>query len=227
MFIRDIDLCNCSLVCLSWYNLIATDDIWFFKCLTNHWTEISSPVLEDPYDPFQSEIEPTFTVKWKIVYIENKTSQNHWLKGSYLKKEIKRTCKREIKRVDTNHDIKSLKNELSVRSLDKLSFENSGRKLINAHDDMILCVATDTTKIITASKDSSIRVWKSSIESGSNESIYEIILEENRSSGKHFITALDFSESHIITGSNKGCLSIWNVFNGELLCHLTKGMLFP
>lgn len=88
------------------------------------------------------------------------------------------------------------------------------------HEDSVYCLQFDKTKIITASRDRTIKVW------GLLNDNYECIktLEGHEAS----VLALKFDETRMVSGSSDTTLIVWNIQTFEMIMRLrghTAGVL--
>ncbi|OUM63678.1 hypothetical protein PIROE2DRAFT_9750 [Piromyces sp. E2] len=220
--IDDKNLNNISKVCKNWYFLSQNNSIWR-NLYEKKWGSVA--FVEEKlcqYYFYLTEFQKELNLKkvncnFQFLEILN-LLENLRLKKSniYSKESVHEAKLRNNKEIIYNYEsISGLWRAIYYLHI-KLDFNwiNKNYFIDNmiSHTDSIYCLQYDDEKIISGSRDKTIKIW----DIKTNECIKTLYGHTGS------ILSLQFDNNYLVTGSSDNTIIIWNIKNFEIIKRITK-----
>ena len=162
-------------------------------------------------------------VHWKSVYTSYMHSERRWEKLAFRVQELG-----EAKWVEKQVPVSDVKDSTAETLVQYEMVSELVHK--PAHTDSIFCLALDDERCVSGSKDGSVRVWRR-YGRAENQMVLNINMPDtlehtfesevkDKVRMKARVYSVDMTSTKLLAGLSDGSILIYNIFNGELLCHL-------
>lgn len=159
------DLARCSLVCLSWYNLVSSNDLWSELCIKRNWLHASAALNESMLAAEKGmEGSDEMAFNWKAVYCSYHLSEKNWGHLKFHQMEIGEAEWVERKENIHEPDVEAYDENVDSTSIIEAKSALPQEKVIKTlvtkpcHLESIYALAMDRDHIITGSKDGLMKV---------------------------------------------------------------------
>ncbi|KAI3662486.1 hypothetical protein MP638_003626 [Amoeboaphelidium occidentale] len=203
-FLSFKDILVCSEVCLSWYGIFASPEVWSRFCRNRNWMATST------FSHFTD---------WKQIFAMNYVLERNWNRGEFSVSRLSKQVK--VSSPDTPPSRKQTEAQAAYSDVKDYHITE---KYLPPHFGPIHAVCLDEDIIVTGGLDGNINVWTLEIDENTDKrsSIkYRYTVkagsrpnEFEGSCGGTYCLAL--TDRNIIAGMSDGSIAVYNRFTGDL-----------